>query len=69
MQEEIHLLQHCIVGMGISIGSQVFQSYGDFVIWIKTNLPSGHFGFYLCVLYRLKHPPSLALLGHGTRGS
>ena len=43
MQEEIHLLQQRIVGMGISIGSQVFQSYGDFVIWIKTNLPSGRF--------------------------
>jgi hypothetical protein len=43
MQEEIHLLQQRIVGMGISIGSQVFQSYEDFVIWIKTNLPSGRF--------------------------
>jgi hypothetical protein len=40
-QEEIRLLKQRIVGSGITIGPQIFQSYRDFVVWIKTNLPSG----------------------------
>jgi len=47
MQEEIRLLQQRLVGTGISIGSQIFQSYEDFVIWVKTNLPSGRFGLFV----------------------
>jgi len=47
MQEEIRLLQQRIVRTGISIGSQVFQSYEDFVIWVKTNLPPGRFGLFV----------------------
>jgi hypothetical protein len=47
LQEEVRLLQQRIVGNGISIGSQVFQSYEDFVVWIKTNLPSGRFGLFV----------------------
>jgi len=47
MQEEIRLLQQRIVGSGVTIGSQIFQSYEDFVVWIKTNLPAGRFGLFV----------------------
>jgi len=47
LQEEVRLLKQHIVGSGITIGSQVFQSYEDFVIWIKTNLPPGRFGLFV----------------------
>jgi len=47
IQEELRLLKQRIVGSGVTIGSQVFQSYEDFVIWIKTNLPSGRFGLFV----------------------
>jgi hypothetical protein len=42
MQEEIRLLQQRIVRTGISIGSQVFQSYEDFVIWVKSTYPQAN---------------------------
>jgi hypothetical protein len=47
MQEEIRLLKQRIVGSGITIGPQIFQSYEDFVVWIKTNLPPGRFGLFV----------------------
>jgi hypothetical protein len=47
IQEELRLLKQRIDGSGITIGYQVFQSYEDFVIWIKTNLPSGRFGLFV----------------------
>jgi len=47
LQEEVRLLKQCIVGSGITVGSQVFQSYEDFVIWVKTNLPTGRFGLFV----------------------
>jgi hypothetical protein len=47
VQEEIRLLQQRIVGSGVAIGPQIFQSYEDLVIWTKTNLPSGRFGLFV----------------------
>lgn len=47
MQEEIRLLKQRVVGSGITIGNQVFQSYEDFAIWVKTGIPSGRFGLFV----------------------
>jgi hypothetical protein len=45
--EEIQLLKQRVVGSGITIGHQVFQSYEDFAIWIKTGVPSVCFGLVI----------------------
>jgi hypothetical protein len=47
MQEEIRLLKQRVVGSGVTIGNQVFQSYEDFAIWIKTGVPAGQFGRFV----------------------
>jgi hypothetical protein len=47
LKEEIRLLKQRVVGSGITIGHHVFQSYEDFALWVKTELPSGRFGLFV----------------------
>jgi hypothetical protein len=47
LKEEVRLLKQRVVGAGITIGSQVFQSYEDFAIWVKTGVPAGRFGLFV----------------------
>lgn len=47
LKEEIRLLKERVTSSDISIGSQVFQSYEDFAVWVKTGIPSGCFGVFV----------------------
>ncbi len=41
------MLKQRVVGSGITIGHHVFQSYEDFALWVRTELPSGRFGLFV----------------------
>jgi len=47
IKEEIKLLKQQMGGSGITVGHQVFQSYEDFAMWVKTEVPQGRFGLFV----------------------
>jgi hypothetical protein len=42
---QISLLENQVVGAGVKMGDLIFQSFEDLLIWVKTKLPAGRFGF------------------------
>lgn len=42
---QISLLENRVVGAGVKMGDLIFQSFEDLLIWVKTKLPGGRFGF------------------------
>lgn len=44
---KVKLLEQRVVGDGVQIGSQVFQSFEDLRAWVTTELPNGRYGLFV----------------------
>lgn len=47
IQERIRLLELRVGGVGVSMGSFMFQSFEDLLLWTKSKVPKGRFGLML----------------------
>jgi hypothetical protein len=47
IRHQMKILQHCIVGGGVKIGSKVFQSFEDVQVWVKAELPTHQYGLFV----------------------
>jgi len=47
LEEKIKILENRVVGAGVQLGSLVFQSFEDLVVWVKVEVPKGRFGLFV----------------------
>jgi len=44
LEEKIKVMENRVVGTGVQMGSQVFQSFEDLLVWVQVKVPKGRFG-------------------------
>jgi hypothetical protein len=47
LKHQVKVLQHRIVGGGVKIGNNVFQSFEDVQVWVKAELPTRRYGLFV----------------------
>ncbi len=47
LRAQVLVLQQRVVGGGVQIGTRVFQSFEDVVVWVKAELPGQRYGLFV----------------------
>jgi hypothetical protein len=62
LQAQVKLLQLCITGNGVQIGSKVFQSFDDVCTWVPTGILAKRYGLFVDGVVLLDF---FSCIGHG----
>jgi hypothetical protein len=47
LEEKLKIVENRVVGAGVQLGSHVFQSFDDLLVWVRVNAPKGRFGLFV----------------------
>jgi len=47
VEEKLKIVENRVVGAGVQLGSYMFQSFDDLLVWVRVNVPKGRFGLFV----------------------